>query len=223
MCGRFSLSAPPEALVRAFALEGCPPLTPRYNVAPTQAVAAVVPAEGGGRALRWFRWGLIPHWAQAPSLGARLINARAETVASKPSFREALRRRRCLIPADGFFEWQATAHGKQPIHFRRPDGAVFAFAGLWARWTGPEGTIESCAVLTTRANARVRPYHPRMPVILDPEDYALWLDRAVEDPEPLCARLRPCPEDALIAYPVSAVVNDPRHDAPECVAPLAPR
>src|SRR5262245_35107324 len=175
MCGRFTLATSRAQLADLFRLAGGPELPLRYNIAPTQPVP-VVRAAGDGRALALARWGLIPRWATDPAIGNRLINARSETVAEKPSFRDAFRKRRCLIPATGFYEWAKTAGGKQPYHFRLLDGRPFAFAGLWERWDRGGEPVESCTILTTAANAVVRPVHERMPVILPAEAFAAWLD-----------------------------------------------
>lgn len=233
MCGRFSQTAPPEIIAQEFALDDPPPLTSRYNIAPSQPVAAIrLHPESAKRACALFRWGLIPSWAEDQSIGSRLINARAETVAEKPAFRSAFRHRRCLVLADGFYEWQLVGRGRQPYYIRRQDGRPFAFAGLWEQWAGPGKSdgqagaagpvIESCTLLTTGPNALMAPIHDRMPVILDRQDYALWLDPAVQQVEALTPLLRPCPAEWLTAYPVGPWVNDPRHDDPRCLDPLAP-
>ncbi len=215
MCGRFSLSAPSEEIGALFGLEALAARAPRYNIAPTQTVAAVR-QEGGARRLVELRWGLVPGWAKDDAIGARLINARAETLSEKPSFRGAFKARRCLIPADGFYEWQKTGKGraKQPFHLRRPDGKPFAFAGLWERWTRGAEPLESCAIITTEANGLLRPIHDRMPVILGPESFDTWLGEPAPDPAALAALLRPCPDDLLTAVPVSTAVNNPRFDGP---------
>ena len=225
MCGRFTLSDPDaDRLAAQFDLPAPPAaLRPRYNIAPTQEIAAVrLTAGGAGRELALLRWGLIPAWARDPGIGVRLINARAETAAEKPSFRAAFRRRRCLIVADGFYEWQKRPGGKRPYYVRLRGGRLFAFAGLWERWTGPDGgVIESCTLLTTTPNALLRPIHNRMPVILHPDDYALWLDPTVDDRRRLQPLLRPYPAAEMEAYPVSRRVNAPRYDDPRCIEPLA--
>jgi len=196
-------------------------LPARYNIAPTQPILAVRQSEDTDeRELVALRWGLIPSWVKEPATMPLLINARAETAATKPAFRAALRRRRCLVPADGFYEWQRTEGRKQPYHMRRRDGAPFAFAGLWERWEGADGAIESCALLTTNSNELMRPIHDRMPVILDPADFELWLDPHMQDLEMLQGLLRPYPAEAMIAYPVRPVVNNARNDGPQCVLPL---
>ncbi len=221
MCGRFTLSDPDaEQLSARFGVVAVPDLRPRYNIAPTQPIA-VVRLGGSAREMVMLRWGLIPSWAKDPTIGDRLINARAETVAEKPSFRSAFLRRRCLIVADGFYEWQKRRSGKQPYYVRLREGQLFAFAGLWERWTGPQGQeIESCVLLTTSPNDLLRPIHDRMPVILHPDDYALWLDPAVDDRTRLQALLQPYPSDEMEAYPVGRRVNDPHNDDPRCIEPL---
>jgi putative SOS response-associated peptidase YedK len=177
--------------------------------------------DGGGRELALVRWGLIPAWAKEASIGGRLINARSETVAEKPAFRSAFRKRRCLVPADGFYEWRKREGGgpKQPMLVRRRDGAPFAFAGLWEHWRGPEGEVQTCTILTTEANAVLAPIHDRMPVILDPAAYDRWLDPARPGAEEL---LRPCSDGWLEAFPVSTRVNNVRNDVAELIAPMNP-
>ncbi len=222
MCGRFTLRAPPSAIAEAFALFDVEPFTPRFNIAPTQPVAVVraAPVDAGSpRQLAWLRWGLIPGWAEDPSVGNRMINARSETVADKPAFRAAVRRRRCLLAADGFFEWQRKGKQKQPffVHFR--DDRPFAFAGLWETWEGPDhSVIESCTLLTTEPNPLMQPIHNRMPVILPPEHYDPWLDPDLQKTDGLLPLLRPYPGDELEAYPVSTFVNSPTRDDPRCIA-----
>src|SRR5262245_4330455 len=190
MCGRYSLYSSAADLAEWLGLPEVPALEPRYNVAPTQPVAAVRAGPGGGRELVRLRWGLVTPWAADPGTGPLLINARSETAADKPAFRAALRARRCLVPADGFYEWVRQAGKRQPIHFRLRDGRPFAFAGLWERWQAPGGpAVESCAILTTGANELVRQAHDRMPVILGPDAFGEWLDPAVRDPAALAAWL----------------------------------
>lgn len=248
MCGRFTLKTPASKVARLFAgLELTPPeFTPRYNIAPTQAVAAVrqaikvsgldfakLPEGGSGNrvltplsAFEWvpLRWGLIPFWAKDRALGAQLINARAETVAAKPSFRAAFKTRRCLIPADGFYEWKKLDGGKkQPQYITLADQRPFCFAGLWESWSdkATRETVESCTIITTTANERLAPLHDRMPVILDRADYQPWLDREFKDADWLASKLRPWPSDDMDFYPVETIVNNPRSDRPECVQPLS--
>ena len=222
MCGRFTLTASRETLTNLFPLFDIPDVAPSYNVAPTQTVLAVrVPAGGDKPELAALKWGLVPGWADDPAIGNRLINARAETVAEKPAFRSAFRQRRCLVLADGFYEWQKVERKKQPYLFRLRDGAPFAFAGLWEHWERDGRALDSCTILTTGANALVKPLHERMPVILAPADFDRWLDpKAAKGPE-LQALLRPYPAEAMTAYPVATRVNNARHNDADCVAPLA--
>jgi putative SOS response-associated peptidase YedK len=220
MCGRFTLKASPEALAERFGVAPPFPLFPRFNVAPTQGVPALL-ANGEGREWAVLRWGLVPSWATDKSIGARLLNARAETAASLPSFRSAFKSRRCLVPADGFFEWAKVGGRKQPYYFTLQDGGPFAFAGLWEEWKGEGEPLRSCAILTTEANDVVRPVHERMPVILAPDDYARWLGPAGRPQEELLPLLRPLPAEALVARPVSPFVNSARNEGPRCVEPVA--
>jgi putative SOS response-associated peptidase YedK len=216
MCGRFSLFTPTPVLAEAFDLAGLPELAPRYNIAPTQPVAAVRAGEAGRQLVR-LRWGLVAPWAKDTKVAP--INARSETAADKPPFRAALRKRRYLVPASGFYEWLALAgeKRKQPYCFRPGDERPWAFAGLWERWQGPDGLVESCAILTTAANELVRPVHDRMPVILPRQHWGAWLDPQAQDAGELVPLLRPYPADAMRAYPVGALVSNPRNDGPECL------
>jgi len=222
MCGRFTLFEADKILSKEFGVSGVPPLSPRYNIAPSQPIAAVrTPHTGAGRELALLRWGLIPSWSKDPAIGNRLINARAETVQEKPSFRNAFRRHRCLIPTNGFYEWQRQERGKQPYFVRMRDERIFAFAGLWDRWESPDdGVIETCAILTTAANAVLAPIHGRMPVILPQAEYARWLDPALKDPDSLSPLLVPFPPEEMLAIPVSPRVNAPSTDDEKCIAPL---
>ncbi len=209
MCGRFTQRADAKRLAKAFRVEEVPPVEPRFNIAPSQEILAVRD-EGDGRETAFFRWGLVPSWAKDASAGARLINARSETVEEKPSFRDAFRRRRCIIPADGFYEWRRAGGSKQPYYFRMRDESPFGFAGLWERWEGDGGrALNSCTILTTEANDVLRPVHDRMPVILHSEDYALWLEAGERERTVLRELLRPYPAEEMIGYPVSAIVNSP--------------
>lgn len=219
MCGRFTLRATPAQLVEVFALLREPDLQPRFNIAPTQPVA-VVRETGTGRELSLVRWGLIPSWAKDPKIGSSLINARSESAAEKPSFRAAFKKRRCLIPCDGFYEWQAIPgqKTKQPWLIAVQDAPVFAFAGLWESWRNAAGVaLETCSILTTSANELLRPLHDRMPVILDPAGYALWLDPQVQTAEPLLPLMTQFPAGRMYRFPVSTLVNSPRNERPECV------
>jgi putative SOS response-associated peptidase YedK len=221
MCGRYTLVTPVERLAEEFGFDASSmDLPPNYNVAPSQGVAAVL-QKGGERRLELLRWGLIPSWADDPQIGSRMINARAETAPEKPSFRRAFRERRCLIPADGFYEWKRTNGAKQPYYIRMKEGRPFAFAGLWEGWRddgGPE--IRSCTILTTRPNALAGEIHDRMPVILPAGSYDAWLDPEAEKEE-LVALLAAYPEDEMEAYPVSRLVNSPSNNDPRCVEPAA--
>lgn len=203
-------------------LEAPPDVAPRYNIAPTSQIPACRTGSGGGRELVSMRWGLLPAWSKTATTRYRMINARAESLAEKPAFRSVFRRRRCLLPADGFFEWQARAGGKQPWFITMEDGAPFAFAGLWDRWEGPEGEcVESCAIVTTAANETMAPIHDRMPVILDAGDFPLWLDPQSTAPDTVSSLLTPyAGPRSLLAYPVSSRVNSPRNDDPRCLEPL---
>jgi putative SOS response-associated peptidase YedK len=221
MCGRFMLSSPPAAVAERFGLPEPPDLFGRYNVAPTQLVAVVGDGPKHGRRLALFRWGLVPAWSPEGPTGPPLINARAETVATKPTFRELLRHRRCLIPADGFYEWAKAGGKKLPYLFRLRGCGPFAFAGLWDVWEGPNGKVPSCCVITTTANELVAPLHDRMPVVLPPDQFGLWLDRAVTDPAALLPLLVPYPADLMTATAVNPRVNNARNEGPECVEPAA--
>lgn len=222
MCGRFTLSASAQRLQEFFPLYEFPAYAARFNIAPTQDVLAVrQESETGTPHPVWLRWGLIPFWAEDKKIAASLINARSETVADKPAFRDAFKRRRCLILADGFYEWKkgiAKKDPKQPYHVRMTDSRPFAFAGLWEFWKGEEPPIESCTILTTDANEIVQPLHDRMPVILEPRDYQRWLDPAPRDPGELQEMLRPFPTEEMTAIAVSARVNNVQNDGPECLA-----
>lgn len=223
MCGRFVRSRPVADYAALFGAEPVAALPPSWNVAPGQPVLAARARRGGGRELVALRWGLVPSWARDPGKGPRPINARAETAAERPAFRTALRRRRCLVAADGFYEWRATRAGRWPWLFRLADGAPFGLAGLWERWEGPDGTVlETCAVLTVEANATVAPVHARMPLILaEREAVTAWLDPDLQDPAALQELMAPLPADRLVAWPVSRAVNSPRRDEPALVEPVA--
>jgi len=221
MCGRFTLTANADTLKKTFALPDVPQnLVPRFNIAPTQPVAVVV-ADAAGRHFDVFRWGLIPFWVKDAAIGNRLINARAETIAEKLSFKHALRRRRCLILADGFYEWQKTLHGKQPVFIHLKNREPFGFAGLWEHWSAPDGSeIVSCAIITTTPNDLLAPVHTRMPVILPPDAYEVWLAPEEQPPATLLPLLVPFPADEMAFYPVSTMVNAPANDHPACIEPL---
>ena len=220
MCGRYTLATPVDNLVELFEIDEYPSsITSSYNIAPTQEVAAVL-VEGEKRKLEMLKWGLIPSWADEPNIGNKMINARAETVSQKPSFRTPFKNRRCLVLTDGFYEWLRTPEGKQPYYIHMKDGSPFAFAGLWEVWRDGE-EIRSCTIITTDANELVGEIHKRMPVILPPEDYDMWLDPDFEEKEALTSLLRPYPNDVMEAYPVSRKVNSPSNNAPDCIKPAA--
>jgi putative SOS response-associated peptidase YedK len=221
MCGRFTLRSKAADVAKAFGLLEVPDVPPRFNIAPTQGVPIVRVGDDGNRGLSFAHWGLIPSWAEDPAIGNRMINARADTVATKPSFRTAYKKRRCLLVADGFYEWQKTGAKKQPYYIRLKDDGPFAFAGLWERWKRDDKAIESCTIITTDANELMQPIHDRMPVILQPDAYELWLDPAVQEPERLQPLLRPFAAGEMAAYPVSTVVNSPRNERAECVEKLS--
>ena len=195
----------------------------RYNIAPTQEVAAIrILSEVGTRRLDMLRWGLIPPWAKDPSIGGRMINARRETVATKPSFRSAFKHRRCLVTADGYYEWKKFDGRKQPYYIRMQDERPFAFAGLWETWRGgPADSMETplvtCTIITTEANELSRPIHHRMPVILEPDHYDMWLDLELDRPEPLQSLLLPYRSEEMVAVAVTTYVNRPSNDDPKCI------
>ena len=248
MCGRFTLRSSPRVVAELFGLDEVPNWEPRYNIAPSQLAPVVrMNAQDRRRHLDMLHWGLVPFWADDVAIGNRLINARSDTAATKPAFRAAMRDRRCLVVADGFFEWQTPAPSsqvprataprgaskstagkksssksaatpKQPYVIERRDARPFAFAGLWETWQSPDGPWLSYTILTTDANHTLSPLHHRMPVILDPRDYTRWLDPAIRSPAEVEDLLAPAPDDWLVARPVSTYVNNPKHDGAECVA-----
>lgn len=217
MCGRFALFAAGEEVAERFQLAEIPSLNLRYNIAPTQSVAAVRATESG-REMRFLRWGLIPSWAADPSIGVKLLNARAETIAAKPSFRAAFKQRRCLIPASGFYEWKKeSAKQKQPYFIRPRHGGLFALAGLWERWQSPEGAmIETATIVTTQANELMRSLHERMPVILDREGEEAWLDTR-SSLDSLGALLTPFAAERMEAFPVIPYVSNARNEGSRCL------
>jgi putative SOS response-associated peptidase YedK len=218
VCGRYELHAHPAAIALAFGLGVPPAVVPRYNIAPTQQVPIVRRAADSLNELVEVRWGLVPRWAKNPAIGVRMINARAETAAEKRAFRNAFRRHRCLLPADGFYEWKTLASGKQPVHVGMKDRQPFGLAGLYERWLAADGTVlDTCTIVTTGANALLRPLHDRMPVIIAPADHARWLDPANEAVTDL---LVPYPADAMTWHPVSSRVNAVRNDDPSLIEPL---
>ncbi len=221
MCGRFSLVATGEDVAEHYQLSEIPFVAPRYNIAPTQPVAAVRLDQAGRREFTFFQWGLIPSWSKDPAMGSKMINARAETAAEKPAFRAAFKRRRCLLPATGYYEWQQVNGRKQPMYIHAAGGGILSLAGLWEIWqSGDGGLLETCTILTTTPNGLMEPIHNRMPVIVDPLDYGTWLDPDTPAAQ-LQHLLRPYGDEGLAAYPVSTAVNRPQNDTEACIAPLA--
>jgi len=222
MCGRYTIIASPEALRALFRYEEQPNFPPRYNVAPTQPIA-IVRLVDGKRHFALVRWGLLPSWVKDPKTFTLLINVRGETAAEKPVFRAAMKRRRCLIPADGFYEWQAAGDRKRPFYVRAKSGVPLAFAGLWETWTGPNGEeLETAAIVTTRANRTLSPIYERMPVIVPPEAFDLWLDGANVDATTAAALIQPAPDNLLEAYEISTAVNRTANDNPKLLEPVGP-
>ncbi len=221
MCGRFALKAPPRTIQEHFHLAETLALSPRFNIAPSQAVAAVRHLPGKNlRQLDMLHWGLIPFWAKDIKIGYKMINARAETLVQKPSFRSAFKKRRCLVAADGFYEWLHTGKVKQPFYVQLKNKTVFGFAGLWESWHSPDGSvIESCTIITTSPNELIREIHDRMPVILQPDQYETWLHSPGSE-HSLHNLLQPYPADEMEMYPVSSLVNSPQNDTPECLLPV---
>ena len=221
MCGRYTLTVDPDQLRQTFAGLAVPEeFHSRFNIAPTQPVA-VIPNDGKNQ-LDFYVWGLIPSWSKDPSIGSRMINARAETLLEKPSFRNAFRYRRCLIPADGFYEWKSDPEGKSktPMYVRLRSRAPFAFAGLWENWNSPDGSrILSCTIITTEPNELMQSIHTRMPVILPQSAYGAWLQPGAADGEKLLALLKPYDAAEMEAYPVARLVNSPENDTPACIEP----
>jgi putative SOS response-associated peptidase YedK len=220
MCGRFTLTADFGRLQERFHFDPSGlAYEPSYNIAPGQPVLAVV--QNDSRQAKYLRWGLVPFWATDPAIGNRMINARGETVADKPSFRRALRQRRCLILADGFYEWRRAGKLRQPMYIGFRDRRPFAFAGLWERWQPPHGApLYTCTIVTTEANALVRPIHARMPVVLEPAGEELWLDHRLQEAERVLPLLQPYAKGDMQAYPVTRRVNAPQYNSPECLVPL---
>jgi putative SOS response-associated peptidase YedK len=220
MCGRFALHHPAAEVTEHFGVEQLAiELTPRYNIAPSQPVAVV--RQRQGRSLGTCKWGLVPSWARDPKIGNRMINARAETLAEKPSYKSALKRRRCLIPASGFYEWRKEGEERIPTYIHAQDESPLALAGLWEEWRPPEGeTLQTCTILTTGANAFMAPIHSRMPVILSPSAWEQWLDPKAQELEPLLALLQPLAGDALASHAVGRQVNRVSCDEPSCTLPV---
>lgn len=220
MCGRFTLFCEVERVSNRFGVEkGTVEIEPRYNIAPTEEILGVV--NGRQRRLALFRWGLIPFWAEEPSIGNRMINARVEAVSTKPAFRRSLKNRRCLIVADGFYEWRKEKKTKVPMYIRLTSHEPFGFASLWDEWTAPQGEkVTSCTIITIESNALISEIHPRMPVILTREAEDYWLDDSIVDPARLLPWLKPYPSEEMEAYEVDRTVNSSSHKGPDCVEPV---
>lgn len=221
MCGRFAQRTPAKRLAEEFQVQEVPEIEPRYNIAPAQDILSIRRTDEG-REAALLKWGLVPSWAKDVSIGAKLINARSETITEKPSFREAFKRRRCIIPADGFYEWQRRGGTKQPYFFLMRDEHPFGFAGLWEKWRDADGqALETCTILTTEANEVLKPVHDRMPVILHPGDYELWLGGDVRELDLVKELLRPYPGEEMVGYPVSTSINSPHNQGAELIKPAA--
>jgi putative SOS response-associated peptidase YedK len=223
MCGRFTQTATPAIIAEQFGVAVPSLFQPRYNIAPSQPIAVIrIEPDSTTRTLVMLRWGLIPSWAKDPTIGNQYINAKAETVAEKPSFRSAFKKRRCLVVATGFYEWQVQGRTKQPMWIGLKSQRPFAFAGLWEQWKPADGELlETCTIITTEPNGLMAQIHNRMPVILGPAFYDQWLDPTFQPIESLKDLLRPYPGEELMAYPVSTLVNNPRHDVPQCLEPVS--
>lgn len=221
MCGRYTLTRGQREVAERFSVQESLPIEfePRYNIAPTQTVPVIV--SEGERWLQNFRWGLIPFWAKDASIGARMINARAETLSEKPAFRKLFEKRRCLVPSDGFYEWAKTGHGKIPVRIQMATKDLFCFAGLWDCWRSPDGAeLRSFTIITTAANELLRPVHDRMPVILQERDFDLWLNPTEKRKESLQPLMRSFGSEEMVYYSVSTLVNSPRNDDPKCTEPV---
>jgi putative SOS response-associated peptidase YedK len=222
MCGRFTFDIPPELLAAIFGLRDVPEVTTSYNVAPTQ-LSPIVRQVSDHNSLVPMKWGLVPSWAKDPAIGSQMINARTETVTEKPSFRHAIKYRRCIVPAGGFFEWRHEGKNKIPMYIHRKDGSPLGLAGIWEEWKAPDGSLlDTFAILTTTANKLIESIHDRMPVILAPGDYPTWLNSHLTDPGQLKPLYQPFPADLLAAYPVSDRVNTPRNNSHENIRKRAP-
>lgn len=219
MCGRFVQYSDPDLYTEAFDLGRVCAASPRYNIAPSQDIMVVRQAPDGVRELTPLRWGLVPAWSKGPDTRYSMINARAETVADKPAYRNAFRQRRCLVPSEGFYEWRVTRTGKQPWLIRRIDGAPFAMAGLWETWQGGGDALQTCTIIVTTANAVIAPIHDRMPVIIQPADYQTWLDPDNDDRTTLTAVLQTANPIDWVLAPVSRRVNSPRNEGPDLLQP----
>jgi putative SOS response-associated peptidase YedK len=220
MCGRLVTIIPPDVLAKIFGLIAAPKLEPRYNVAPTQNVAVIRCCDDlNHNHLEALKWGLVPSWSKDLSFGSHLINARSESVSEKPAFRHAIKYRRCIIPTSGFYEWERSGGKKQPYYIRMADHAPMCLAGIWESWKSPDGSaLETFAILTTAANKLVEPIHDRMPVILSPDSFNLWLSHNMHDPEQLQSLYTPFSAAELVTQKVPDLVNNARFDSPACIA-----
>ena len=222
MCGRFDLHLPIEFLADYFGVPVLQGLHPHFNISPTQQVLVIRTDQAGSRHFAFLKWGLIPSWAKDLSIGSKLINARSETVDVKPSFRNAFKYQRCVVPANGFYEWENVGGKKKPLYVKMKDDSPMIFAGLWDHWKSAEGNvIESCTILTSTSNDLIKPLHDRMPVILDKQDVDLWLDPQVKAPGKLKNLFIPCSPEKMEMFPVSEIVNSTRNDIVECILPLS--
>lgn len=222
MCGRFVCKSAMEEIIEAFGIAEVSEELAKasYNIAPSQSVLAII--GNGKRKLGRLQWGLVPSWAKDPEIGHKMINARAETLAEKPSFRDAFKKRRCLVVADGFYEWRRTGTEKVPMYIRLKSGRPFAFAGIYETWYSPEGNkLSTCAIITTGPNDLMKPIHDRMPVIIPESEYDKWLDRKITETEVLRPLLVPYPAEEMVAYEVSKQINSPRNNSEKCIAPTA--
>lgn len=219
MCGRYSLSTDPQTIADFFGLDDPPRIEPRYNIAPSQPIASIyLPNADASRQLAFFQWGLVPFWAKDPSIGQRMINARSESAARKPAYRAAMRYRRCIVPATGFYEWQKRGSRKQPLFITLHDEPLMGLAGLWETWQSPDGSeLDTCTILTCQPNDFMAQIHNRMPVILPREQYDAWLDPQMQDGGQAADLLQPYPADAMAAFEVSSRVNSPKNDDPSLI------
>lgn len=221
MCGRFALTLSPDNISKYFHVEDVPEGINQYNIAPGQLIKAIIQMPSDRRKITSMKWGLIPSWTKDPSKGVKTINARAETVGTKPSFRSAIKFRRCIIPASGFYEWEKVEKGKVPYYIHLKSNEPIGFAGLWDKWKRNNGSvIETCTILTTSANNLLKPIHDRMPVIIHPNEYELWLDREMNETDKLKSIFQPYPSEMLSLYKVSNPVNKPAYDKADCIEPV---
>ena len=222
MCGRFTLQYSGEMLAQIFGVKAVQNIKPRYNIAPTQQAPVVrISPTDNQLHIDYLKWGLIPSWAKDPAIGSKMINVRSETVDEKPSFKSALKHRRCIVPASGFYEWQEVDGKKHPLYIRLKDDSLMMFAGIWDHWKSPDGeAVESFSILTTSSNDLIQQLHDRMPVILNPQHKDIWLDIQVSDPEQLKPYFAPYPSSLIEVYPVSDLVNSPKNDSPDCIQPI---